>query len=255
MRILTATEWGRRLNGTLQPMPRPATYWIIHHTAGPWDRPLADELRIVNEDSIREGKTAIDYSFAVTRDGELGEGRGWAVIGAHTGATIQAGLPRSGESYNVAGHALVFIGNYHPDFTPVPAVQPTRAQLDAAAWILAEGVRLGHVTPDFQTIGHRQAKPTACPGDLLYPKVPGLHTAAHALLEGDEIDMATIAELRDAIRDEIAAAGLVTRAELDAAVKKGFADDRVHLATKFGVNDRRSALIKAAAIGSGNSPA
>lgn len=197
MKILTAAEWGRNLlpGKHLEQMDRPATYWIIHHTAGSTRRSLADELRMVNADALDEGKTAIDYSFAVTQAGEIGEGRGWGIVGAHTGTSVKAGLPRAGESYNRAGHAIVFVGNYHD----VPGDTPTRPQLDAAAWLIAEGVRLGHVDPAYIVIGHRTAGhangATACPGDRLFALIPDLAAAANQLLTAptrQELDMARI---------------------------------------------------------------
>jgi N-acetylmuramoyl-L-alanine amidase len=173
MDILTAAQWGRTLfpGASLVPLEHPATYWVIHHTAGSTSRTLADELRMVNADALEERKTCIDYNFAVTRDGEIGEGRGWGVVGAHTGAEVATGLPREGESYNECAHAIVFIGNYDE-------IDPTLVQLEAAAWLMAEGVRLGHVVPTFITKGHRDTKPTACPGGRLYPHLDNLHRAA-----------------------------------------------------------------------------
>lgn len=219
--ILTAAQWGRTLRpGTqLQPMPRPATYWIVHHTAGSTRRTLVDELRMVNADALDEGKTCIDYSFAVTLAGEIGEGRGWGIIGAHTGTDVKPGLPRAGESYNACGHAIVFVGDYHNPGGPTP----TKAQLAAAAWLIAEGVRLGHVEPEFRTIGHRTAGhangATACPGDRLFPLIPALEAQARALLNPED-DMPTADEIRQIVRDEIEAARKAERKELAKATQQ-----------------------------------
>lgn len=225
MNILAATDWGRVLNGTLVPMTEPADYWIIHHSAGPADRPLDDELRIINADSISENKTAIDYSFLVNQAGEIGEGRGFGIRGAHTGSTVPAGQPRAGESYNAAGHAICFVGNYHPPFAPVPAVHPTAVQLEAAAWLMREGVRLGHVKPTFITVGHRDVKATACPGDNLYPLLGELHRAATSTPEDPHVlSDADLAQIRKVVEqvvdDRIGDCGTgVRRTVLNAALR------------------------------------
>jgi len=183
MDILTADDWGRTLYpGTrLNPMGERADYWVVHHTAGSTKRHLRDELLFINEDALGEGKTCIDYSFAINLEGEIGEGRGWGIVGAHTGAAVPQGKPRAGESYNKAAHAIVFIGNYEE-------IQPTQVQLDAAARLMAEGVRLGHVKPSFELLGHRDTKPTACPGGNLYAQLPALFRAYQALTT-EEADM------------------------------------------------------------------
>ena len=200
MRIITAQEWGRELDGQLTPMAVPANYWIIHHSAGPADRPIMDEARIINADSIAEGKVAIDYSFLINQSGIVIEGRGFGYRGAHTGATVPAGQPRAGESYNNAGHAVCFVGNYHPPFAPVPSVHPTPEQLEGCARLIAESVRVGVCVPDWITLGHRDAKATACPGDNLYPHVVDIHMRARAILETKaELEM----HLSDKDLDEI----------------------------------------------------
>lgn len=186
MKILRAGEWGRKLlaGKSLTPMTDPASYWVIHHTAGGTSRSLADELRLIDEDARGEGKTCIDYSFAVNLAGEIGEGRGWRIRGAHTKAPVPDGWAGHGGTFNEHAHALVFIGNYERHNVSV-------AQMKAAEWLIDEGVRLGHVRPDYRTIGHRDVWPTLCPGEHLYALLGNFNTR-----KPDEhpVDLAAIAD-------------------------------------------------------------
>lgn len=116
----------------------------------------------------------IGYSFAVGGDGEIYEGRGWNVVGAHA------------PGYNSKSVGIVFIGDYrsmeasmaHLVFysNKINAISfsadlPSFKMLKAAVDFIAAGVTTGLIAPDYKLIGHRQAKATECPGDRLFSEI------------------------------------------------------------------------------------
>lgn len=115
---------------------------VIIHTgvSGTGGGSVAKELGICRAYEawhLKRNFNGIGYSFLVGDSGTAYEGRGWGQDGAHT----QNGGNR-------LGHAICFIG----DGTKAP---PTRAAWDAAAALIREGQRAGHVTKDYRLSGHR----------------------------------------------------------------------------------------------------
>ncbi len=182
--IVLASEWGRTLTRPLAPIPR-ADYVIVHHGAGlgSWTD-LNEIMRYLDRDAHAEGKACVDYSFAALLDGRRAEGRGWGHLGAHTAATITTS-PRQGESYNRAGYGICAIGDFHKPLGERGADSPTPELVDAIAQTIADGVTLGRISPAWTTVGHRDTKPTACPGDRLYPRLAEIHARALAFLAPD----------------------------------------------------------------------
>ena len=95
------------------------------------------------------GWDAIGYNFLVGGDGNIYEGRGWDVTGAHT------------RGYNAKSIGLSFIG----DFT---GKVPTDVQIEAAKALLEQGVKDGKLTANYKILGQRQVMPTLSPGSQLY---------------------------------------------------------------------------------------
>ncbi|KAL7732639.1 hypothetical protein ACLKA6_013568 [Drosophila palustris] len=79
----------------------------------------------------------VGYNFMVGGDGRVYEGRGWDLIGAHTLGS------------NSISIGIAFIGNFDQ-------MEPTKEQLQACLSLLAEGVRLKKLTPDYKVFGHLQ---------------------------------------------------------------------------------------------------
>lgn len=46
--------------------------------------------------------------------------------------------------------------------------EPSEAQLSATKKLISDGVNSGEISRNYQLIGHRQSKPTECPGDKLF---------------------------------------------------------------------------------------
>lgn len=91
----------------------------------------------------------VGYNFLVGGDGRVYEGRGWNYIGAHT------------IKYNSISIGIAFIGNFDHNM-------PTAAQLRAGQLLMAEGVRLKKLSPNYEVYAHRQLISTQSPGDNLF---------------------------------------------------------------------------------------
>lgn len=169
-RIFPRSSWGARSPRSKLKMPAPAERTFIHHTVGPvGDGSIGSEKRIVNATQSfhmdDRGWSDIAYSFLIFPSGRIYRGRGWRVVGAHT------------EGSNSTSHAFCFVGNFE-------TAQPTRAALEAAAWLYRVGVRRGHIRRGSPILGHRDAPraSTACPGRNLYAKLGRIRE----LVKGDK---------------------------------------------------------------------
>lgn len=91
----------------------------------------------------------IGYNFLVGGDGRVYEGRGWNYVGAHT------------KGYNTNSVGISFIGTF-------TKTKPTERQLKACQLLIAEGVRLKKLDPNYRLYGHRQLSATESPGDEVY---------------------------------------------------------------------------------------
>ncbi|KAG8229559.1 hypothetical protein J437_LFUL009033 [Ladona fulva] len=131
----------------------PTPYVIISHTATDFCSTLEECAAVVRSVQTYHMKSRnwwdIGYNFLVGGDGRAYEGRGWDAIGAHA------------KSYNNVSIGLSFIGTFID-------VEPTEAQVNAAKWLIQEGVRLGKVDKDYVLLAHRQVSPTESPGEKLF---------------------------------------------------------------------------------------
>ncbi|CAD7092428.1 unnamed protein product [Hermetia illucens] len=155
--LITRAQWGARTSKSVSKFSGQIPYVVIHHTYEP-------AVCLTTEDCIaamqyiqdlhmdQNGWGDIGYSFAVGGDGEIYEGRGWNVVGAHA------------PGYNSKSVGIVFIGDYRTDL-------PSFKMLKAAVDFIAAGVTTGLIAPDYKLIGHRQAKATECPGDRLFSEI------------------------------------------------------------------------------------
>ncbi|CAH2034864.1 unnamed protein product, partial [Iphiclides podalirius] len=130
---------------------------IIQHTVSPACPRFvicAAELRNMQSWFIRYYEYDIPYNFLIGNDGRVYEGRGWGIEGAHT------------FSYNRCSVGIGFIGDYREEFNVHTRV--TELQQQRAKMILAEGVRLGYLAPDYMVLGAKDLQDTASPGSNLY---------------------------------------------------------------------------------------
>lgn len=163
---LTRDEWGAGPIGAGHAVPHSQfTGLAVHHTVmvmPDYDRDgflhgdLDDIKRYMRQLQVARPDLGIEvpYSFVVFRgardsDCVVAEGRGWGRTGAHT----------SGQ--NSSRYGVAYAGNASVD----PA---TPGVIDGVRWV---GAHLANPAGARPTIGHRDVKPTECPGHNLYARL------------------------------------------------------------------------------------
>jgi hypothetical protein len=157
--LLTRSEWGASVP-LGHAMKLPAAHSWIHHSV---TRAWADMARCMREieaiTTRRFGRFA--YSYCIHPDGTVGEGAG-STVGAHTAR------------HNSTSYGICFLGNFETD-------HPTPEALDSCAVLLRMLRHSGELAPGTHPSGgHRDTKPTACPGNFLYVQIPVLQAAVAA---------------------------------------------------------------------------
>ncbi|RVE48821.1 hypothetical protein evm_006595 [Chilo suppressalis] len=94
------------------------------------------------------------YNFVIGNDGRVYEGRGWNKEGAHT------------VGFNRCAVGIGFMGDYREELPVHTKVTPE--QLRNAHMLFEEGVKKGHMIPDYHIIAARDVRPTQSPGSNLY---------------------------------------------------------------------------------------
>lgn len=191
-RIISRAAWGanEKLRKGCPGLTDAAKVAFIHHTASTTNYSAAQapgQMRAIYSYATSNGYCDFPYNFAVDRYGNIYEGRGGGVnLPVKSGATA---------SFNNSSVSVTALGN----FTTTPsngfaAMNTGIAKL--VAWKLAlsnraantterltaEGFRGGAPKGEVRTFnrisGHRNAFPTACPGDALYPQLGAIRVAA-----------------------------------------------------------------------------
>jgi hypothetical protein len=212
--VITRAEWGARYGrGNDVSHLEPWGEIVVHTEAGAvrkQDWPVLDELAALNLSldertkmraiesyhSATLGWNGFGYSFAFFPDGTICEGRGWGRSGSHT----------EGRNSTAAGFCVIGHGDLQP---------ATGAQWASMAWLIGEGIRLGHVKPNPKISGHRNysKKGKSCPGDLIYPHIGRLRgiTGPAPIItpevpEMDDAERQLMRDVLDAARDAAAQA-------------------------------------------------
>ncbi len=163
-----------------QPIAWPPEYQlvehvIVHHTETPTSQdPMAAIRSIYYYHAVERGWGDIGYNYLVDRFGNVYEGRygGENVIGGHA------------YEYARGSSGIAVIGSYQN-------AEPTDDALAGLVWITAWvgrfldpfGAAPFHAKEAFPSIGgHRDANPTACPGDALYGDLSDLREAVAEIL-------------------------------------------------------------------------
>lgn len=184
MDYVPATQWRTLPWGTPARIGRTSTVYLHHGASG---RPTLATLRAYERHHVAtNGWQALGYSWAVTSDGTIYEGRGWHRAGAHT------------QGHNTTSHAIVLVGDWTSGRVP-------QLMVDACARIIADGRQRGALAPDCVLRGHRQAPgaSTQCPGQAGMVAMPRIRTALAHTPEEDWFTMATEDDLRRIIREEV----------------------------------------------------
>lgn len=156
--IVTRADWAAapaKQRDAITSLPVP--FVILHHTYRPEACNSSENceaamrtMQHMHQDG--RGWFDIGYNFCVGGTGDVYEGRGWDVQGAHA--------PR----YNNRSTGICIIGDYMQ-------VLPTSEMMEAAKSLIQCGVDRGSIAADYKLLGHRQVRDTLCPGDTLYNNI------------------------------------------------------------------------------------
>jgi hypothetical protein len=192
MNIISRSEWGARTPKSIKRISKTPRVWA-HHTAGSIDQGSnnrwSDDLRSIQSYHMGvRGWSDIAYSFLIDKTGQIFEGRGALISGAHTAGD------------NSKSHAICFIGNYQNYGLS------DKAQ-ESAVWLLSHGYKQGWwANPEFHG-GHRQAPgaSTACPGNHVMAALPNINREARRLAgvtqQGDNEVNEYVRRIQQAIND------------------------------------------------------
>ncbi|MQA90395.1 MAG: hypothetical protein GEU90_09175 [Gemmatimonas sp.] len=155
---ISRDEWGSEHGrGDLDPGAEKRV--VIHHSFRPAleadatpDEERAAVLGIERFHVESNGWAGIGYNWLVAPSGRIYEGRGWKFKGAHAG-------PVNGESIGVC---LLIDGSQ---------TDPSDRSIAAIRDLIADGVALGEISPDYVLSGHRDHMDRTCPGDKVYARL------------------------------------------------------------------------------------
>ncbi|XP_031764359.1 peptidoglycan-recognition protein LB isoform X2 [Galleria mellonella] len=155
--FISRSEWGANPPTGVTLLNYPVPYVVIHHSYIPGVCMTTDECKAAmramqNYHQNDQQWVDIGYNFAVGGEGSVYEGRGWDTVGAHA------------VGYNVFSIGICLIGDWVSELPPP-------IQLENAKKLIAAGVQLGYISPNYNLIGHRQATATECPGESLFREI------------------------------------------------------------------------------------
>jgi hypothetical protein len=166
--IISRARWRAQYRGGDGSAALPAREVWLHHsatTAPPASASLELDtiaVRLLEEIGHARFGAGISYTFVIPPSGRIFEGHGIGRRGTHTGGR------------NSTSRGICLLGNYEH-------VEPTRAQLDAVAQLLAHGAGAGWWARAALAGGHRDVKATACPGGRAYALIPEMNRRAGGL--------------------------------------------------------------------------
>ncbi|XP_065369546.1 peptidoglycan-recognition protein SC2-like [Calliphora vicina] len=156
IKIITKSQWGGAPATNKTSLSNGLSYAVIHHTAFAYcSTKVSCKQQMKNIQSYHQktlGWTDIGYNFLIGGDGNVYEGRGWNVMGAHAA------------NWNSKSIGISFMGNYNND-------KPNAAQVSAAKSLLTTAVSRAQIKSDYVLYGHRQVGSTECPGNNLFIKI------------------------------------------------------------------------------------
>lgn len=149
--------WSANPPRSVDKFPGPIPFVIIHHSYEPAVCYTPAECISAMQTMQRfhqqdRGWNDIGYSFGIGGDGRIYQGRGFNVVGAHA--------PR----YNDKSVGICLIGDWTVDLPP-------KNMLEAVKTLIDYGVRMNIIASNYTLIGHRQTRPTECPGDRLFKEI------------------------------------------------------------------------------------
>jgi hypothetical protein len=175
--IIARAQWNARApkSSPVRVDPSRRVYYVVHHSGAP----ATQTVRAI-QDWCMDGRdfSDIDYNFLVrATTGEIYEGRGWDVVGAHT------------TGYNTTGVGVCVIGND----------EISDAAKRSVRWLYEQYNKRCRKTLTVR--GHRQLATTGttCPGDTIYAWVtagmpaPGAdHAEDDMSFEADQVPVSGV---------------------------------------------------------------
>jgi hypothetical protein len=182
MRIIPRAEWNARPpKNRVTTAPSTRRYYVVHHSGGP----AGQTVRAI-QDWCMDGRgfSDIDYNFLIrATTGEIYEGRGWDVVGAHT------------TNYNTNGVGVCLIGTD----------QASDAAKTAVRWLYDQYNK--RCSRTLLIHGHRELATTGtdCPGDKVFAWVHAGMPAPAPIKEDGDMTEAEMRKLAGFIAEAIMA--------------------------------------------------
>jgi len=178
-RIYTCTEWGARpAKDTVTVLNRKPAYIVVHHTAGGNSNDFSVDHAFTISRSIQnfhmDGRGWIDtgQQLTNTRGGHVTEGR-------HRSVEILNQGTRHVQGANVGSHNHEVIGIENEGL--YTSVDVTPQLWDSLVQLVAYIAQQYGISPSMIK-GHRDFNATACPGNVLYGRLPELRNAVAAAI-------------------------------------------------------------------------
>ena len=158
MILFTREQWGAK-HGRGKILVGAKDLVVIHHTVNP-DVPCgaglkveARMMRVVEKNHAVKNKwDGIGYNWAAFPSGHIYEGRGWDRVGAHA----------HGNNSRSVGIVLFMNGDTR---------HPTEAAREAVRELIQLGLDEGHISQQYDLVGHRDVWQTECPGRHVYDEL------------------------------------------------------------------------------------
>nr|WFL37688.1 peptidoglycan recognition protein D [Antheraea pernyi] len=184
--FVSRSQWNARKPNETLPLQTPVPYVVIHHSATPAACYTKEECCIAMRSMQNfhiDGRRwwDIGYHFGVGSDATVYEGRGWSALGAHS------------LHFNSVSIGICVIGDWTGSLPPADQIKATKS-------LIAAGVDLGYIRPDYKLVGHRQVRATECPGDALYENIK---TWPHySAFPSSDKDLINVKELPESFRQK-----------------------------------------------------
>ncbi|CAF0751633.1 unnamed protein product [Didymodactylos carnosus] len=141
--IVSRSGWGARAAKGSTKLTTPVSHVVIHHTTGATctakNTCISRMKGFQNYHMDTNGWVDIGYNFLVGEDGNIYEGRGWTLVGAHC------------VGYNSKSIGISVIGDYSSRL-------PVSKALTAVKALIKCGVQKGYIRSNYILRGHRHEK-------------------------------------------------------------------------------------------------
>ena len=173
--IFGTADWGARPpNGQIVVLDHAPTYIVVHHTVEPGnsddfskERAFAISRAIQNHHMDNNGWIDSGQQFTNSRGGYITEGR-------HRSLEVLRGGTQHVQGANVANHNSEVIGIENEGL--YMEVDVPQTLWDSLVSLVAYIASQYNISPEMIR-GHRDFNSTACPGDVLYARLPELRQA------------------------------------------------------------------------------